>query len=141
MSIRGDDGLRDWAYASRRTTRFYKTRWRETGAKLIILDPVVGHLSGNIDSHKDHSVRRALAPLARLAEDTGAAILGIGHLNKSPSTDVLTRIGGSVAFGAAARSVLLLGEDPKAPEGSPERLLVHAKSNLGPLALPLSASK
>ena len=65
-----------------------------TGAKLIVLDPVVGHLSGNIDSHKDHSVRRALAPLAALAESTGAAILGIGHLNKSHSTDVLTRLGG-----------------------------------------------
>ena len=108
---------------------------KKTGANLIILDPVVGHLSGNIDSHKDHSVRRALAPLARLAEDTGAAILGIGHLNKSSSTDVLTRVGGSVAFGAAARSVLLFGEDPNAVEGSPERLLIHAKSNLGPTSL------
>ena len=106
-----------------------------TGAKLIVLDPVVGHLSGSIDSHKDHSVRRALAPLAALAESTGAAILGIGHLNKSHSTDVLTRLGGSVAFGAAARSVLLFGEDPDAAEGSPERLLIHAKCNLGPLAV------
>ena len=106
-----------------------------SGAKLIVLDPVVGHLSGNIDSHKDHSVRRALAPLAALAESTGAAILGIGHLNKSHSTDVLTRLGGSVAFGAAARSVLLFGEDPDAAEDSPERLLIHAKSNLGPLAV------
>ena len=65
----------------------------------------------------------------------GAAILGIGHLNKSHSTDVLTRLGGSVAFGAAARSVLLFGEDPNAAEGSPERLLIHAKCNLGPLAV------
>ena len=40
----------------------------KTGANLIVLDPVVGHLSGNIDSYKDHSVRRALAPLATLAE-------------------------------------------------------------------------
>ena len=106
-----------------------------TGAKLIVLDPVVGHLSGGIDSHNDHSVRRALAPLAALAESTGAAILGIGHLNKSPSTDVLTRLVGSVAFGAAARSVLLFGEDPNAAEGAPERLLIHAKCNLGPRAV------
>ena len=106
----------------------------ETGANLIVLDPVVAHLSGSIDSHKDHSVRRALAPLAALAETTGAAILGIMHLNKSTSTDVLQRINGSGGFGATARSVLLLGEDPKAPEGSPERLLIHAKSNFGHLA-------
>ena len=106
-----------------------------TGANLIVLDPVVGHLSGNIDSYKDHSVRRALAPLAALAEKTGAAILGVMHLNKSSSTDVLTRVSGSVAFGAAARSVLLLGEDPNAVEGGPERLLIHGKSNLGPPAV------
>ena len=106
-----------------------------TEANLIVLDPVVGHLSGNIDSYKDHSVRRALAPLATLAETTGAAILGIMHLNKSSSTDVLTRVSGSVAFGAAARSVLLLGEDPNAVEGGPERLLIHGKSNLGPPAV------
>ncbi len=105
-----------------------------TGANLIVLDPVVAHLSGDIDSYKDHSVRRALAPLAALAENTGAAILGIMHLNKSQSTDVVTRVGGSVAFGAAARSVLLLGEDPDAIEGGPERLLIHGKSNLSPLA-------
>ena len=48
---------------------------------------------------------------------------------------MLTRLGGSVAFGAAARSVLLFGEDSDAAEGSPERLLIHAKSNLGPLAV------
>ena len=136
VSIRGDDGF-ETGLTLPEDNAALQDAVQETGAKLIILDPVVGHLSGNIDSHKDHSVRRALAPLARLAEETGAAILGIGHLNKSPSTDVLTRIGGSVAFGAAARSALLLHEDPKAPEGSPDRLLVHAKSNLGPLALPL----
>ena len=106
-----------------------------TGANLIVLDPVVGHLSGNIDSHKDHSVRRALAPLAALAESTGAAILGVMHLNKSSSTDVLTRVAGSVAFGAAARSVLLLHSDPNAVEDAPERVLIHGKTNLGPPAV------
>ena len=106
-----------------------------TGANLIVLDPVAAHLSGNIDSHKDHSVRRALAPLAKLAENTGAAVLGIGHLNKSPGTDVVTRVGGSVAFTAAARSVLLLDSDPTAAEDSPERLLIHGKTNLGPPAV------
>ena len=134
VSIRGDDGF-ETGLTLPESNAALQTAVEETGAKLIVLDPVVGHLSGNIDSHKDHSVRRALAPLARLAEETGAAIIGIGHLNKSPSTDVLTRIGGSVGFAAAARSALILGEDPDAPEGSPERLLVHAKSNLGPLAL------
>ena len=136
MKILEPDGFEAGLTLPEDTTKL-QAAVEKTGAKLIILDPVVGHLSGNIDSHKDHSVRRALAPLAALAESTGAAILGIGHLNKSSSTDVLTRLGGSIGFGAAARSVLLLGEDPKAPEGSPERLLIHGKSNLSPLAVPV----
>lgn len=105
----------------------------ETGAALVVLDPVVGHLSGAIDSHKDHSVRRALGPLAMLADRTGAAVVGIGHLNKGASGDVLNRLGGSVGFGAAARSVLLFSDDPD-DEESAERLLAHGKCNVGPHA-------
>lgn len=33
-----------------------------------------------IDSHKDQSVRRALAPLHRLAENYGCAVIGLLHL-------------------------------------------------------------
>ena len=52
------------------------------------------------------------------------------HLNRRESSDALMRINGSVAFGAAARSVLLLARDAEDPEGL-MRLLAHAKSNLG----------
>lgn len=74
---------------------------------MVLIDPIVAHISGSIDSHRDHQVRRALSPVARLAHETGAAVVGIDHLNKSPGGNVLSRLGGSVAFGAAARSVLL----------------------------------
>jgi hypothetical protein len=107
---------------------------RGIGASLVVLDPVVSHISGEIDSHKDHSVRRALDPISKLAERTGAAVLGIGHLNKSASSDVLHRLIGSVGFGAAARSVLLFAEKPDEPEGTAERVLLHGKCNLAPLA-------
>ena len=102
-------------------------------AALLILDPLVGHLSSNIDSHRDHSVRRALGPLAALAVTTGVAVLGISHLNKSGSTNTLTRLGGSVGFGNAARSVLLFATNPDAID-SDERFLAHVKSNLSRLA-------
>lgn len=103
---------------------------QRTGAELVILDPVVGHISESIDSHKDHSVRRALGPLHDVAEATGAAILGIGHLNKGTSTDAMMRLGGSVAFGNAARSVMFFIEDPTKGDGAPDRVLVHHKSNV-----------
>ncbi|MCH7667576.1 MAG: AAA family ATPase [Acidobacteria bacterium] len=102
-------------------------------AEMLVLDPLVAHLSSTLDSHRDHSVRRALGPLHALAEATGVAVLGVSHLNKSASTNPLTRLGGSVAFGNAARSVLLFAADPD-DDNSPVRYLVHVKSNLSRLA-------
>ena len=64
-------------------------------------------------------------------------MLGIGHLNKGVGGHPLDRIGGSVAFGAAARSVLLFATKPDADESDPERVLAHVKSNLSPTAVAL----
>jgi len=100
------------------------------GAALVIVDPIAAHLSGGVDSHRDASIRRALAPLARMAHETGAAVVGVAHTNKAQGTDWVRRIGGSVGLGAAARNVLLAADDPDGDD----RLLVHAKSNTGALA-------
>ena len=42
----------------------------------------------------------------------------------------MRRVGGSVGLGAAARNVLIAGDDPE----DDDRLLVHCKSNTGQLA-------
>jgi hypothetical protein len=105
----------------------------EAGARLVIIDPLVAHIGGSINTWKDQDVRRVLAPLAKLAGDAGAAIVGVMHLNKSQTGDVLNKVGGSVGFGAAARSVLFFAPDPDEVEGY-TRILAHAKSNVGPLA-------
>jgi AAA domain len=102
-------------------------------AKLVVIDPLMAHLSGAVDSWKDQKVRQALAPLHRMAEETGAAVLVVAHLNKGQSNDPLQRLGGSIGIPAAARSVLLLGRDPDEP-GDDRRVLAQAKSNVGPLA-------
>jgi RecA-family ATPase len=106
-------------------------------ARLLVLDPLVSALTGGIDSHRDADVRRVLAPLAQLAEEREMAVLALIHLRKSSATEGLHRVSGSIAFTAAARSVLAFGR----PEGGEEdngdgldRVLAHAKSNLGPLA-------
>lgn len=104
----------------------------ERDARLVVVDPLASHLAGSIDSHRDHHVRLALAPLARLAQDTNAAVLAIAHLNKSPSADLFTRVGGSIGLTAAARSVLLATPDPEADEDDgAAAVLVHGKSNYG----------
>ena len=104
------------------------TAIRETGAVLLVVDPLVSVLESRLDSHKDHSVRLALDPISRLARETGATILGITHVGKSRSGDFTSRVLGSVGFTAAARSVLALMRDPDDPEE--QRLCLGlAKSN------------
>lgn len=111
---------------------------REHGARAVIVDPVMAALSGRVDSYRDQDVRRALVPLAQLAAEADLAVIGVLHLRKGATGEPLDRISGSVAFTAAARSVLVFGQDPGATDDSPDRILAHAKSNLGPLAPSLS---
>jgi len=105
----------------------------QTEARFVVIDPIMAHLGAGIDSNRDHSIRRALAPLARLAHESDVAILGIAHLNKGFGSNLFERVGGSIGLSAAARSILLLAPDPDAVD-EPIRLLVHGKSNLGPTA-------
>jgi hypothetical protein len=57
-------------------------------------------------------VRAALAPLAAVAERTGAAILFLRHLRKSGGVDAISRGLGSVAIGALARCMMMVLADP-----------------------------
>jgi hypothetical protein len=73
-----------------------------------------------------------LAPLYRLAKATGCAVVAVLHLNKGQGLSPLQRLGGSVAFGNAARSVLLLDRDPDDGDQGARRVLAHIKCNVGP---------
>jgi DNA-binding transcriptional ArsR family regulator len=100
---------------------------RETGAVLVILDPLVAFLSDSSDTHKDHSVRRVLAGLQHVAEKTGVAIVLIRHFGKGQDKSRKHRGNGSVGFVAAARSVIHI--DP-APGDSELKLVRVVKGNL-----------
>ncbi|MEJ7871284.1 MAG: AAA family ATPase [Rubrobacteraceae bacterium] len=100
------------------------------GAKLVIIDPLMAFLSGKANAHVDQDIRRALAPLARMAELTGAAVLLVRHLNKSQGGSAIYRGGGSIGIIGAARSGLLVGVHP---EDENKRVLAGQKSNLSPM--------
>ena len=102
-------------------------------AALVILDPLISRMDANLDSHKDAEVRRALEPLAALANRTRATFIGLIHVNKSTSSDPLTTLMASRAFAAVARAVLFVMQDPEDETG---RLLGQAKNNLGRTDLP-----
>ena len=61
----------------------------ETEARLVIIDPMNAFLVNAVDSHRDQDVRGALAPLARLAEETGPAVVLIRHLTKAGGANAL----------------------------------------------------
>ena len=105
----------------------------KAAVRLVVFDPLMAYLPAKVNSWHDQSVRGALAPLAALAQEQGAAVLLVAHLNKGQNADPLRRLGGSIGLAAAARSVLLLARDPDDPEGATGamRVLAQAKSNLG----------
>jgi KaiC/GvpD/RAD55 family RecA-like ATPase len=104
----------------------------ETGARLVVIDPISAGIDVRLDSHKDRDVRVVLGQLAKLAEELGLAIVLIVHLNKSPSNDAYTRVSGSVGFYNASRSVVVVTRDPLDPDW--RRLVAQVKSNYGRLA-------
>ena len=105
----------------------------ELGARLVVIDPLNAHLSASTDSWKDHGIRKAVAPLARMADECDTAVVLVVHLNKQKGGDPLYRPGGSIGNVGAARSLLGFGRDPDDEDG-PRRLLGQLKSNWGVLA-------
>jgi hypothetical protein len=96
-------------------------------AEMVVIDPLSAFLSGDVNSHRDQEVRRALAPLAKLTEETGVAVVVVRHLTKSPGGNPLYRGQGSIGIIGAARSALLVA---KHPEDEGLRVLAPLKSNL-----------
>jgi AAA domain len=99
---------------------------------LLVLDPLTSVMDERIDA-RDREVRKALEPLAQLAEDTGAAVLGNVHPGKSLGADPVNLILGSRAFSAVARVALVAARDP---DDEDSNVLSVEKSNLGRIDVP-----
>lgn len=97
------------------------------GAKLVIVDPLMAFLAEKIDAHKDQDVRRALAPLAAMADRTGVAVHLVRHLSKGESKNPIYRGGGSIGIIGAARMGSLVAVDP---QDENRRVLAPTKNNL-----------
>lgn len=102
---------------------------KKVNAKLVILDPLSAMLDAKHNINSDQDVRRALAPLAILASDTGCAILILRHLGKQGQRSAVYRGAGSIGVIGAARAGLLVAKSPDDPDH--ERIFSQTKSNLG----------
>lgn len=113
--------------AERKHREWIEDRVQEHEALLTVIDPISAYLGPTTDTHRDNQVRSVLAPLAQIAERTGAAVMVVRHLSKAQQSRAIYRGLGSIGFTATARSVLLAGASAEDPE---EKALLHIKSNI-----------
>ena len=97
--------------------------------RLIVIDPIGSFLGVKTDAHRDNEVRGVLAPLAKLAEKHGVAVVVVAHRRKSAGGFADDLALGSRAFTGIARAVWHLARDG---ENKRRRLLLPGKNNLAP---------
>ena len=104
----------------------------ETGARVVVIDPLAGVLGGGLSGFH---VRRSLAPLAAIAEETHAAIIMVRHLTKGGKGQrAIYRGTGAIDLIGCARTAFLVGS---LPQDDSLRVLACTKINVAepPLAL------
>ncbi|WP_417733015.1 AAA family ATPase [Rosistilla oblonga] len=95
--------------------------------RLIVVDPIGSFMGGRTDAHRDNEVRSVLAPIGKMAEKYGPAVLCIAHRRKATATAADDMVLGSRAFTGLARNVWHLYA---AKDDEDLRLLLPGKSNL-----------
>lgn len=103
----------------------------EYDAAFVVLDAATSVIDGRLDGDKDRQMRQGLERIARIAQDTGAAVLGLVHFGKRDGNDTGKLILGSIAWSQVARSVMALAADD---EG--QLVLTNTKANLAPGGMP-----
>lgn len=101
----------------------------ETGARLIILDPIQAYIGATVDMHRANEIRPVLKHLGIIAEKHNCAIILIGPMNKASGSKSTYRGLGSIDIQATARSVLLVARLRDKPN---IRIMAHDKSSLAP---------
>lgn len=102
---------------------------RDTGAAVLMCDPIMSMVDERLSSFKAQELRKALEPLKRYAEKAGIAVPALVHFNKGTSADVGTLIAGARAWAEVARAVVAIARDPEQDEYT--CVVSQAKNNLG----------
>ena len=103
---------------------------KDTGARLVILDPLSAYIGEKTSINSANEVRRQMRSLIDVAKQNHAAVIIVHHMNKAVGQKAVNRAVGSVDITAAARSVLMIARTEK--ERQDERILCQVKSNLAP---------
>lgn len=94
----------------------------QSGARVLLIDPITSTIGGDLNKVAD--VRRALDPLASLAQELEIAVIALMHFSKGTG-NLSDKLSGSHSFRDASRSVLMFATD----EESGQRIVSVDKSN------------
>jgi hypothetical protein len=105
---------------------------RENNIRLVVIDPIMVFLG--VHAGSDQQVRKAVAPLADLAKETGVTVVMVRHLTKGGGKNAKQAGGGSMGLIGQCRFGYLVGPDPDKPK---RRIVACTKMNVAsePLSL------
>jgi len=107
---------------------------KETGARLLVFDPLQSFMGRNADMCRITDVRRLLSNLGAVAARNNCAVLIIAHQNKAQGMKDLYRVFGSVDITATARSVLRISVSENDPD---IKIISHIKSSVSRPCAPI----
>lgn len=108
---------------------------RQSTAVVAFIDPIVAWVGGKIDINRSNDVRAMIGPLHTMAQQTGTAVVIVGHSRKGSEGEDYEKAMGSSDFTNAVRSTLYV---TKTNDGT--KIMKHAKSNYAPFGPPISFS-
>lgn len=100
----------------------------ETGARLVIFDPIQAYIGADVNMNSANEIRAVTKRLSVVAEKYSCAIILVGHMNKGGGKSSYRGLG-SIDFQATARSVLIVGRIKDTPQ---IRVIAQDKSSLAP---------
>lgn len=115
----------------------------QTQARLIIIDPFQAFLPEGTNLGSITRMRGIFTLLGNVAKSTGAAIVLVGHLNKSEGSKDIHRGFGSADIAASVRSILMVEMDKKNRENRWVRTIKSNfdESDYTPVRLVLDADR
>jgi len=104
----------------------------DNGIRCLIVDPIIETFDSKADMNQNNVVREYLHPYQRIAKAINGIVIGVVHLRKNGTRNVMEDITGSSAFGEVARSIIGFAE--QAPD-EPLRIVEQVKNSVGPSTL------
>lgn len=101
-----------------------------TGARVVILDPLMALIGSKMDTAKDNSVRGVISPLALMVEELDVVLIVVRHLTKDSArgkANPVTAGAGSMGFVGQARAAFQFFSDREDPA---TKVFARAKHNL-----------